>query len=157
MFSLSFLDWLHAVIERVGRVNMRMSLRNGSIHLVEGTPLRLRGARGIHVECTEGMLWLTVQGQGEDFFLARGEQLCIPGDGLVLVEGSPSGTIRLAIEVPSSIRWREAIILPLCDMGWAMRMVVSAFLRLFVGMASYGEYLVAGRGRVMSHFEANPP
>jgi hypothetical protein len=28
---------------------------------------------------------------------------------------------------------------------------------LLRGLAGYGEYLVAGRGRVLSRFESNPP
>lgn len=136
---------------------MQMSLKNGRIHLGEGVPLHFRGARGIRVECTEGRLWLTVEGEFDDFHLAQGEHLCIPNDGLVLVEGSPTGAIRLSREMSSASRWRQAVTQPLRDMGWALLMVVSAFLRLLGGLAGYGEYLVAGRGRVMSRFEANPP
>ena len=79
---------------------MRRSPRNESIRLAADRPLAFRGARGFHLECTEGRVWLTVEGQGGDFFLARGERLCIESDGLALVEGSPSGTIRLLSGAP---------------------------------------------------------
>ncbi|MBU0589745.1 MAG: DUF2917 domain-containing protein [Gammaproteobacteria bacterium] len=136
---------------------MQMSLQNGRIHLSDGVPLRFQGARGVSIECTEGRLWLTVEGEFDDFHLTQGERLCIPNEGLVLVEGSPMGTIRLSREMSSASRWRQAVSQPLRDMGWSMMMVVSAFLRLLAGLAGYGEYLVAGRGRVLSRFEGNPP
>jgi len=79
---------------------MRMSLRNELIQLAEDRPLAFRGARGFHLECAEGRVWLTVEGQAGDFFLAKGERLSIESDGLALVEGFPSGAIRLVSEVP---------------------------------------------------------
>lgn len=83
---------------------MRMSLKNGVIQLAEGKPLVFRGARHVHLECTEGTVWLTVEGQPDDFMLAKGERLRIENDGLALVEGNPSGTIRLISEASWSIR-----------------------------------------------------
>ncbi len=74
---------------------MRRSSRNESIRLAADRPLAFRGARGFHLECTEGRVWLTVEGQSGDFFLAGGERLGIESDGLALVEGFPSGTVRL--------------------------------------------------------------
>ena len=79
---------------------MRSSPRNASIRLAADRPLAFRGARGFRLECTEGRVWLTVEGQGGDFFLARGERLGIESDGLALVEGFPSGTIRLLSGAP---------------------------------------------------------
>lgn len=74
---------------------MRISLKNGVIQLAGGKPLAFRGACGILLECTEGVVWLTVEGQIGDFLLAKGERLRIESNGLVLVEGMPSGAIRL--------------------------------------------------------------
>ena len=84
---------------------MRMSLRNGVIQVTEGKPMAFRDARDVHLECTEGIVWLTVEGQAGDFLLAKGERLRIESDGLALVEGSPSGAIRLIGAAPWPIRW----------------------------------------------------
>jgi hypothetical protein len=74
---------------------MWISLQNGVILLADGKPLAVRGARGIHIECTEGKVWLTVEDQPGDFMMCKGEQLRIESNGLALVEGLPSGAIRL--------------------------------------------------------------
>ncbi len=58
--------------------------------------------------------------------------------------------------VPPS-RWNEAVTQPLHDLGLALLMAGSALGRLIVGLADYREYLVAGRGRVMSNLDANRP
>jgi len=84
---------------------MRMSLRNGVIQLAEGKPLAFRGARAVHLECTEGRVWLTVAGQAGDFLLGKGERLRIESNGLALVEGFPAGSIRLVSVTPWPIRW----------------------------------------------------
>ncbi|MBI3525439.1 MAG: DUF2917 domain-containing protein [Betaproteobacteria bacterium] len=83
---------------------MRLSLKNGVIQLAEGRLLTFRGARNIHLECTAGMVWLTVEGQAGDFLLTKGERLRIESNGLALVEGSPAGSIRLVSGAPWLIR-----------------------------------------------------
>jgi hypothetical protein len=74
---------------------MRISLANGVIQLAAGTPLALRGARNVELECTEGVVWLTLEGEPEDYLLAAGERMRIGRGGLALVEGNPAGAIRL--------------------------------------------------------------
>ncbi len=81
---------------------MRISLGNGIIKLAKGKPLAFRGARNVHLECTEGMVWLTLEGRPDDYFIAKGEQMRIENNGLVLVEGNPSGAIGLV----SAASWR---------------------------------------------------
>lgn len=136
---------------------MRMTLRNGDIQLVPGMPLAIRGARGVVLECSEGVVWFTIEGRIEDFMLARGESVRIDNNGLALVEGSPSGAIRLLSEAPSSTAWAARVSQPLRDLGWALCLAGRALGRLVLGLAGYGQYLVAGRGRVLTDLEANPP
>ncbi len=83
---------------------MIMSLRNMVIQLAEGKKLAFRGARDVRLECTEGRVWLTVEGQSDDFLLSKGERLRIEGDGLALIQGLPSGSVQLASMATSSIR-----------------------------------------------------
>lgn len=136
---------------------MRISLGSGVVQLVEGSPLSLRGARGLHLECTGGRVWCTVDGMSQDFVFGMGERMRIDNNGLVLVEGSPCGSIRLVSELPLPSRWSSKVVKPLHDLGWASLMAASAVFSLIAGLAGYGEYLVAGRGRVMSHLESNQP
>ena len=83
---------------------MLMTLRNMVIQLAEGKSLAFRGARDVHLECTEGMVWLTVEGQPGDFLLAKGEQVRIESNGLALIQGLPSGSVQLVSMARSSIR-----------------------------------------------------
>ena len=83
---------------------MLMSLGNMVIQLAEGKRLAFRGARDVHLECTEGLVWLTVEGQAGDFLLARGERLRIESNGLAIIQGMPSASIRLDSMAAEPIR-----------------------------------------------------
>jgi hypothetical protein len=74
---------------------MQTPLANGVIQLVEGESLAFRAARNHRLECTAGVVWLTVEGQAGDFLIAQGEGVYIESNGLALVEGMPFGAIRL--------------------------------------------------------------
>jgi len=82
---------------------MQISLRNEVILLTDGKPLAIRGARGIILECTDGLIWLTVKGELDDFWLIKGERLRIENNGLALIEGFSSGAVRLVSESRNSI------------------------------------------------------
>ena len=74
---------------------MHMELGNMVIQLAKGKRLAFRGARDVHLECTEGRVWLTVMGQPGDFLLAKGERMRIKSNGLTLIQGLPSGSVQL--------------------------------------------------------------
>lgn len=74
---------------------MLMSFNNMVVQLAGNKQLVLRGARKLRIECTEGVIWMTVEGQTCDFLLAQGEQLRVAYNGLVLIQGLPFGSIRL--------------------------------------------------------------
>lgn len=74
---------------------MIMSLHSMVIQLAEGKKLAFRGARDIRLECTEGRVWLTIEGQSDDFLLSKGERLRIGSNGLALIQGLPSGSVQL--------------------------------------------------------------
>ena len=61
-------------------------------------------------ECTQGMVWLTIEGQPGDFYLEQGSGVRIASNGLVLVEGMPTGEIRRIREVPWPIRWTGRVL-----------------------------------------------
>lgn len=84
-------------------------LRNQVTRLGRGDNIAFRGARGSYLECTRGMVWLTIEGQPGDFYLKQGSGLRIASKGLVLIEGMPAGEIRLIREVPWLIRWSSRI------------------------------------------------
>ena len=79
---------------------MQIALGNVVIKLAEGRKIAFSGARDVRLECTEGRLWLTVEGQADDFLLGKGERLRILSDGLTLIQGMPSGSAHLVSEEP---------------------------------------------------------
>ena len=74
---------------------MQMSLENMVFQLDDKRQFAFREARGVELECIEGKVWLTVEGQPGDFLLGRGERVRIESNGLALVQGMPSGSIQL--------------------------------------------------------------
>ena len=75
---------------------MQMSLGNMVVHLSDGKVLAFRDARNVHLECNEGMVWLTVEGHQSDIVLAKGERQRIESDGLAILQGMPSASVKLA-------------------------------------------------------------
>jgi len=83
---------------------MLVSLANMEIQLVDGKNLAFRDARDIHLECNEGMAWLTVEGQPGDFLPAKGECMRIESNGLALIQGLPYASVRLVSMATCSTR-----------------------------------------------------
>ena len=75
---------------------MLISQENIVFQLAEGMHLVVKKAQGGILECTEGMLWLTVEGQLADILLAGGVSMCINGAGKVIVQGLPSASFKLS-------------------------------------------------------------
>ena len=98
-FFIHMIAWL-----TIGVIIMLMSLENSVIQLADGRSVAFRDARDMHLECAEGMVWLTIEGQPGDFLLAKGERMCIKSNGLALIQGLPSGSVQLVSMARSSIR-----------------------------------------------------
>lgn len=93
---------------------MWISLKQGRVQLNGDVPVAFRRARGYWIECVDGRLWLTVNGQAGDFLLQAGERLRIESNGLALVAGLPAGSLRLYREAAwpeRSVRllWRRLL------------------------------------------------
>jgi hypothetical protein len=57
--------------------------------------LRVAAARGGHVTCRLGCVWITAPGELNDIFLFAGQTWEIPGPGLVLVEAEGRAIVTL--------------------------------------------------------------
>ena len=86
---------------------MQMSLGDLVIQLSTGKMLAFRGARNIGLRCTDGAVWLTVEGRPDDMVLTKGERQLIESNGLALIQGLPSGSVQL---VDGSTRKRRRVI-----------------------------------------------
>lgn len=115
-----------------------------------------------------GRAWVTlnlpqVQGGLGDIVLQAGETLRVPAGAHLVMEPWMSGdALRFdwclsPQKVESSRRFSREVVVPSRDLALALGQVVLALGRLLRGLLGYGEFLVAGRGRVLSRFESNPP
>lgn len=73
---------------------MDLDLYHSELCLAHNAPIRLLSARGVLVTCTAGLLWLTVEGEAGDIFLAPGDSHLVRGRGLALLEAIGSGRVR---------------------------------------------------------------
>gem|GEM_PF-1723962 len=62
--------------------------RTGTLR--KGRVEALRGVGGATLRCTDGTLWVTVQGDTHDYVLTQGQTLAVPNPGKVLVSGTGS-------------------------------------------------------------------
>ena len=90
---------------------MQPKILSASRHQVEcevhtDHPLRLSASKGRRVECTAGVLWITVYDLPGDIFLHAGNSFVVPNDGLALVEGV--GCSRMRVTAPASLSFGGA-------------------------------------------------
>lgn len=146
---------------------------SGRWQLAPGRAISLRPRHVGMLRMTQGRVWATLDGpqqgagnESGDHFLQPGQRLLVgAGQHLVLEPWREPGAAPACFEwtpvaaagsVPAA-RWNATVIEPLHEVGRALLMAASALGRLALGLAGYAEFLVAGRGRVLSKCEANPP
>ena len=141
--------------------------------LMPGRAISLQPRQAGVLRIEQGQVWATVDGSPRvpanelgDHFLQAGQQLAVrAGQHLVFEPYGAAGATPVYFEwtpLPESVtlrasRWHAAVMRPLRDLGQAVLMAGLALGQLVLGLAGYGEYLVAGRGRVLSKLETNQP
>ena len=73
---------------------MDLDLYKSELCLTDNAPIRLLSARGVRITCTAGLVWLTIEGEAGDIFLAPGQSHLVRGRGLGLLEAIGSGRVR---------------------------------------------------------------
>lgn len=133
--------------------------------------LRPRVPSRLHI--TQGRAWVTLgmapNGAGNesgDRVLAAGESLVVPAGVRLVVEAwQPDGDgVHFDWCAEPDVRSREdlgrfgrEVVTPTLELRLALGQAGLALSRLMRGLFGYSEYLVAGRGRVMTPYESNPP
>jgi hypothetical protein len=74
---------------------MDVNLHYAGIQLDAKGFLTLRAARGTQVLCLEGELWVTQDGDREDYLVRPGETLAIATDGPAIVQATRSARLLL--------------------------------------------------------------
>ena len=129
----------------------------------------------------QGRVWVTTgalqglagQADSGDLVLHAGDELAVPAGAHLVMECWPvqpdepvrfDFSERVAVLATAAPRFQREVARPARDVGQELLASVGAlgraawaFARVLRGLAGYGEYLVAGRGRVMSPLEAGQP
>ena len=145
----------------------------GCWKLAPGRVISLQPHEAGLLRIAEGRVWATLNGPHEghgnesgDHFLQIGQRLHVrAGQHLVMEPWAQASEAPVYFEwtpVSAAVsqqasRWNVAVTQPLHDLGLALLMAGGAVGRLVKGLAGYGEYLAAGRGRVLPKLEANQP
>ena len=144
--------------------------RAGYWKLSAGRALTLTPREWGRLCIAQGRVWLTADvlssdraALAGDHVLSAGQSLLLPPGAQVVVEaweragGAPVHFQWMPQPSPALTRWQQEVVRPLNDLGRAGAVALQATWRLLAGLTGYAEFLVAGRGRVLSHFESNPP
>jgi hypothetical protein len=150
----------------------------GAWSLTHGHALGLKPTLPAELRILRGHVWVTlgdaIQRSGSagehvagDLFLHAGDVLRVPRGARLVMESlhtaSEPAVLFDWVEDPSRAlrsrpgRFKREVLAPGHDLALALRQAALAFTRLVRGLLGYGEFLVAGRGRVLSRFEGNPP
>lgn len=148
----------------------------GCWRLKRGHALGLRPARAAELRLVRGRVWVTLdaaapsRGVGDsagDIFLRAGQSLPVPaGARLVMESLDPADASDVLFDwsdaatgsaVPLSGRFQRDVGAPAADLVCALKEALRAMARLMRGVLGYGEFVVAGRGRVLAPMEGNPP
>lgn len=155
----------HAAVASVSRASPA-----GTWRLHPGHAMRLDPKETSVLRVHRGWVWVTLGTPGApspqdsgDRFLQPGEALVVPaGARLVMESLAPHGATELVCfdwsEAPLPVagpdRFGREVLVPMRDMAVALGHAGVALARVLRGLLGYSEFLVAGRGRVLSPLES---
>jgi hypothetical protein len=145
----------------------RTAIGSWRLHPGQAMGLQSRQAAVLRIYC--GRVWVTL-GQtagatpdtAEDRFLGPGDRLAVPAGARLVMEplAAPDGAQPVhfdwcdagAAAVPG--RFAREVASPARELAAALGQATGALGRVLRGLLGYSEYLVAGRGRVLSPLES---
>lgn len=83
---------------------MADALRSSDTTLAAEKIWPIRRARGHRIICADGELWITIDGQLDDYFLHSGETFVVPGDGRVVIYAVRDSAFRIVAPVAEARR-----------------------------------------------------
>ena len=144
--------------------------RAGAWRLHPGCAMSLRPKDTAVLRIRRGRVWVTLGEPGVmspdgagDCFLQDGDVLLVPaGARLVMEPLAPRGAsdpvcfdwTEAAAPAMETDRFGRDVLLPLRELGTALGQSGLALARVLRGLLGYGEFLVAGRGRVLTPLES---
>lgn len=82
---------------------MTSTLTNSRIDLARTGLLNFRAAAGSTVACERGLVWVTLEGEPDDYWLPAGESIVARRSGRVVVEAAQLS--RIVLQKPAAARW----------------------------------------------------
>ncbi|MDM7950891.1 DUF2917 domain-containing protein [Hydrogenophaga sp.] len=145
----------------------RQAIGTWRLHPGHAMSLRPKQTAVLRIFC--GKVWVT-QGQpvgatpesAGDRFLGPGDMLTVPAGTRLVLEplASPGDTApvhfdwSVAAAPARQGRFDREVLSPARELGAALRQTATAVARVLRGLLGYSDYLVAGRGRVLSPLES---
>lgn len=142
----------------------------GSWKLAPGRALSLHPRTEGTLRILAGQAWVTLNerprghnNESGDHFMHAGQKMVVRAGSHLVFESMDQDPIHFdwhphyVPRLSPSVRWQQAVVAPLHDLGRGLWLTVTALGRLLWGLVGYSDYLVAGRGRIMSAHEVSPP
>lgn len=159
-----------------------MDIRTHHASVDHGSPVRtgwpldasraisLRPVEASRLHVLDGRVWVTLNapqvahGLG-DHVLTAGQTLDVPAGAHLVMEPWVRGAAArfdwcVVPALPAAVRggrFTREVAGPWREFAQATGQAALAFARLLRGLLGYADHLVAGRGRVLSRWESNPP
>jgi len=142
----------------------------GAWRLFPGRAMSLKPGADAELRLRRGGVWVTlgetdhgIPGASGDRFLREGETLHVPAGAWLVMETLDARegdepvlfdwTDRVA-DLPASSRFSREVVTPSRDLALALGQAALALARVLRGLLGYTEFLVAGRGRVLTPLES---
>jgi hypothetical protein len=87
---------------------MISELTNARVELERAGMLNLYAPKGSTIECDGGLVWVTQEGEPNDYWLPAGETLVLPRSGRVVIEAAQASRITLQ-RAESASRWHALL------------------------------------------------
>lgn len=141
----------------------------GSWRLHPGHAMSLRPKKTAVLRIFCGRVWVTLGQPGGaspenagDRFLGPGDVLAVPADARLVMEpvAAPDDTAPVHFDWSDAAagaapgRFAREVVSPTRELGAALGLAGAALARVLRGLLGYSEFLVAGRGRVLSPLES---
>ena len=86
---------------------MQIELTQANIALEAHHALSMTDASGVEVECRTGQVWLTMDGDPRDIFLAPGDAHAIQRDGLTLISAIKPSVVHVQLPQVQPVPWKR--------------------------------------------------
>lgn len=89
---------------------MQIELTQANIALERYHAMSMTDAVGVQVECRTGQVWLTMDGDARDIFLAPGDAHAIQRNGLTLISAIKPSVVHVQLPRARPAAWKRLLV-----------------------------------------------